>query len=168
MKKYIHLLGLSIFYAVGTSAQVDTLFTAKPRHNIRISTLNNNTVNGILTRTDDTSVFVYPGNFRDWNQQKTFPITVTPYSTINKIETQQKGGISILKGMLIGAGSGFATVLVASILSPKYRGEGAGLLALLTVPLGTITGGLVGGLSKKFQIGGDKTNFQQFRKKVKK
>ncbi len=117
MKKYIHLLGLSIFYAVGTSAQVDTTFAAKPRHNIKISTLNNNTVNGILIRRDDITVFVYPGNFRDWNQQKTFPITITPYSTINKIQTKKRNGI--IKGVFIGAGIGIMPVLLDAIFTPK-------------------------------------------------
>ena len=170
MKRYILLFILNLFFAVSSYAQIDSSFSAKPRHTIKIFTLKSNTIDGILTRTDDTSVFVYPGNFRDWNQQKTFPITITPYSTINKIQTKKRNGI--LKGVVIGAGIGIMPVLLDAIFTPKggtKSGEGGAYVSLVAVPLGTLVGGIVGATSKKkFQIGGDETKFQRFRKKIKK
>ncbi len=170
MKKYIFLIILNIFFAIHAYAQIDSSFSAKPRHTIRIFTLNSSTVDGILTSINDSAVFIYPGNFREWKQQKTFPITITPYSTINKIQTKKRNGI--LKGVVIGAGIGIMPVLLDAIFTPKggtKSGEGGAYISLVAVPLGTLVGGIVGATSKKkFQIGGDETKFQRFRKKIKK
>ncbi len=168
MKKTIQLTVLYALITTCVNAQVDTTFTSKPRHTITIYTLNNNTINGILTRANDTVVFIYPGNFREWKQQKKIPISVTPFTTIQKIETKQKGVKKVIKGMLIGAGIGLAPVLVGSIFG-RSTGEGGAYVSLVAVPLGAIVGSIIGATSKKkFQIQGDKIKFQRFRNKVKK
>ncbi len=168
MKKTIQLTVLYALITTCVNAQVYTTFTSKPRHTITIYTLNNNTINGILTRANDTVVFIYPGNFREWKQQKKIPISVTPFTTIQKIETKQKGVKKVIKGMLIGAGIGLAPVLVGSIFG-RSTGEGGAYVSLVAVPLGAIVGSIIGATSKKkFQIQGDKIKFQRFRNKVKK
>jgi|GEM_PF-4580426 len=84
MRKFTCFLILYVFFTGCANAQVDTIFTGKLRHRITIYTLSGDAKNGILMRTSDSSVFIYPGNFREWKQQKTFPIALTPYYTINK------------------------------------------------------------------------------------
>ncbi len=170
MKKFIGLPIPNVFLAVHANAQIDSSFSAKSRHHITIYTQNGDAMYGILMRTNDSSVFIYPGNFREWKQQKTFPIALTPYYTINKIHTKKRNGI--IKGVLIGAGIGIIPVFLDAIFTPKggvKSGEGGAYVSLVAVPLGTLVGGIFGATSKKkFQIGADNTKFQQFRKKVKK
>ncbi len=170
MKKFIGLLIPNVFFFVYANAQIDSSFSAKSRHHITIYTQNGDAKYGILMRTNDTSVFIYPGNFREWKQQKTFPIALTPYYTINKIQTKKRNGI--IKGVLIGAGIGIMPVFLDAIFTPKggvKSGEGGAYVSLVAVPLGTLVGGIIGATSKKkFQIGADNTKFHQFRKKVKK
>ena len=168
MRKIIPLLIMYIIFAIQTNAQSDSSFNAKPRHHIKIYTVTGDTMGGILTRTNGTAVFIYPGNFREWKQQKTVSITVTPYTTIKKIETRKKGWVKVLNGMVIGAGIGLAPVLIGSLFGPSV-GEGAAYVSIAGVPLGIVIGGVVGATSKKkFQIESDKTKFHRFRKKIKK
>ncbi|HVE61780.1 MAG TPA: hypothetical protein VNA26_08170 [Chitinophagaceae bacterium] len=169
MRKFIFLFYLT-FFTIYANSQDDTIFSAKPRHSIKIFTLNSNTSDGILMRTNDSSVFVYPGNFREWKQQKTFPIAITPYYNINKIQTKKRGGL--IQGILIGAGIGIMPIFLDAIFTPKggvRSAEGGAYVSIVAVPLGILVGGIVGGSSKKkFQIEGNETKFQRFISKVKK
>lgn len=170
MRKFILVIVPLIIVAICTNAQVDSNVNVQPRHNITITKLNNGMVDGILTRTNDTSVFVYRGSFREWKQQKTSPTMAISYSSINRIQTKKRHGM--LKGALIGAGIGILPVFLDAIFTPKGKAmsaEGGAYVSLVAVPLGTLVGGLIGATSKKkFQIAGDETKFQQFRKKIKK
>jgi len=170
MRKFTCFLILYVFFTGCANAQVDTIFTGKLRHRITIYTQKGDAKYGILTGTNDSSVFIYPGNFREWKQQKTFPIALTPYYTINKIHTKKRNGI--IKGVLIGAGIGIMPVFLDAIFTPKggvKSGEGGAYVSLVAVPLGTLVGGIIGATSKKkFQIERDNNKFHRFRSKVKK
>ncbi len=170
MRKFICFLILYVFFTGCANAQVDTIFTGKPRHHITIYTQKGDAKYGILTGINDSSVFIYPSNFREWKQQKTFPIAVIPYSAINKIQTKQRNGF--IKGILIGAGIGITPILLDAMFTPKGKeksAEGGAYVSLVAVPLGTLVGGIIGATSKKkFQIERDNNKFQRFRSKVKK
>ena len=170
MKKVIQFIVPLILFALYTNAQVDTNPVSRPRHTIKVTTLDNRTIGGILRQTNDTSIFVYPGSFRQWNRKIAIPTTAISYSTINKIQTKKRHGI--IKGVLIGAGIGILPVIVDAIFTPKGKAksaEGGAYISILAVPLGTSIGGVIGATSKKrFSIQGDQTKFHEFRKKTRK
>ena len=70
-------------------------------------------------------------------------------------------------GMLIGAGIGIAPVLIGSIFGPSI-GQGGAYASIITFPVGTIIGAIIGSTSKKkFFIGGDRLRFGSFHKHMK-
>ena len=169
MRKVIQFTMAVALFPSWIKAQGDSNFLARPRHTISVTTLENRIVGGILTRTNDSAVFVYQGKFRQWNQQATIPTAAISYSTINKIQTKKRRGI--LKGILIGAGIGILPVFIDAIVTSKGgrpNAEGGAYISIVAVPLGTSIGALVGATSKRrFSIEGQHTKFQRFRKKIK-
>lgn len=73
-----------------------------------------------------------------------------------------------MRGMLIGTGAGL-TPLLAAIVSDENSIEGAGYVMMVTVPLGIVTGGIVGAtFKKKFIIQGKRAQFDDFKKRISK
>ena len=168
MRKLIQLtIGLLLF-AFLTNAQNDTTLVALPRNKISLTTLENRTIDGIVTQTNDSFVFVYQGNFRQWKQRIAIPKTAISYFEINKIQTKKRKGV--LKGALIGAGIGILPLFIDAIVTSKGgrpNAEGGTYISIVAVPLGTSIGALIGATSKRrFLIEGHHTKFQRFRKKI--
>ncbi|MEO6538902.1 MAG: hypothetical protein ABIT07_00135, partial [Ferruginibacter sp.] len=131
---------------------------------IRVTTSDGKSISGVLVNTTDSSLTMFSGKPSEYNHLNNFTVS-QQYSNITKIETHRKG--SLLKGLLIGAGIGIAPVLVGNLFGPSI-GEGAAYVSLITFPVGVITGGILGGTSKKiFLINGDATKFYSFHKRMK-
>ena len=84
--------------------------------------------------------FVYEGTISEYNTQSANKTISIDYKNIRTIKTKKRGGL--LKGVLIGGVIGFA---------PAFFGEGGGYVAIITFPVGLITGSIVGATSKEIR-----------------
>ncbi|MEO6330429.1 MAG: hypothetical protein ABIO55_15955 [Ginsengibacter sp.] len=158
-------IGFFVLFFLNASAQDGSTLSITPKYKIWIYTQQGNLVKGILAGTSSSYVSVYPGKFREYNGNSKISILNESYTNITAIQLHKRGGL--LKGVLIGAGIGIAPVLIGSIFGPS-TGEGGAYVSLLTFPLGTIIGAIIGSSSKKkFIMGGDGSRFLSFRKKHK-
>ncbi len=136
MKRIIQLLCVMLL-SLNTAAQNDTLITKKPV-NIWVYSTDGNMVKGVLAGRSGDNLLVYTGKMKRQNTKEQYTLERIPYHNITTIKTKKPNGL--LKGLLIGAGIG---------LAPIVGGQGGAYAAILTFPLGIITGAIVGGTSKK-------------------
>ena len=83
------------------------------------------------------------------------------YSNIREIKVRKKNGI--LKGFFYGTGVGLLPLIGGAIIG---KGEGGAYVSVITLPLGVITGTLIGGSRKKFNINGNTSSFYDFKKRM--
>jgi hypothetical protein len=135
----------------------------KPVCKIHITTLGENGLRGLLLFTNDSSVIVYPGSRKEWNKGKKFNAVIFNSSRIKRITIKKNN--RALKGMTIGSVIGTLPMLAGS-----KDGDNSGLkeLTQLTVPVGGITGAILGlNEQKSFQINGSIILFKEFKKSIK-
>jgi hypothetical protein len=149
------LLGISL------PAQNDDA-VIKPVCRIHVTTTGENKLKGLLLYTSDSSVVIYPGKKKQWNNGKKFrPVEFTA-SRIKRITIKKNN--RALKGMTLGS-----VVGVLPMLAGSKDGNNAGLqeLTKLTVPVGGISGALLGLTQQKsFSINGSVTLFRQFQRAI--
>jgi hypothetical protein len=83
------------------------------------------------------------------------------YTNIRQIKIRNKNGI--LKGFFYGTGIGLLPAIGGAIIG---KGEGGAYVSVITLPLGVITGTLIGTSRKKFNINGNASSFSDFRKRI--
>lgn len=134
----------------------------KPVCRIHITTMGENKLKGLLLFTNDSSVIVYPGKKKEWNNGKKYSSVEFTASRIKRITIKKNN--RALKGMTIGS-----VVGVLPMLTGSKDGNTAGLqeLTKLTVPVGGITGALLGlSQQKSFYINGSVNLFSQFQRAI--
>ena len=153
MKKIVFVFLLAS-HSITISAQTDTIKIQKPV-NVWIYTKESDIQRGVLTGGFANGLLIYPGSMKDYLKQvRLQPVSIS-YENIGKIKTKRRGGI--LKGIGLGGAIGFA---------PVIAGEGGAYVALMAVPLGVVTGAIVGATSKKkYVINGDAQAFRKFTAK---
>jgi hypothetical protein len=157
---FINLLLLTI---LNVSAQNDYTLNPTLKHKIWVSTTKGGLVKGILVDVSDSSVKIFSGRFSEWNSHSKVSVANETYLNITGIRTHKKGGL--IKGLLIGAGIGLSPLLLGTAFG---EGEGGAYASIITLPLGIVTGAIVGCTSKKkFLIGGEASKFHSFRKRMK-
>lgn len=151
---FVHCLAFS---------QKESQESIKPVCKIHITTLGENGLRGLLLFTNDSAVFVYPGSRKQWNKGKKFNAAILNSSRIKRITLKKNN--RALKGMTIGTVIGTLPMLAGS-----KDGDNSGLkeLTQLTVPVGGITGAILGlNEQKSFQINGSIILFREFKKSIK-
>jgi len=162
MKKVI--LPLFLLFILNVSAQDHPVIKGWPKK-IWLYTNHGDLIKGILIGTSDSSVKIFPGKFSEYNSTSKISIVSVSYFNINNIKIHKKSGL--INGMLLGAGVGILPVLVGSVFGPSI-GQGGAYVSIVAVPLGIIAGAIIGSTSKrKFFIGGDKSKFLSFHKRMK-
>ena len=160
MKKITHVI-LFLFAIQVCVAQTDSA-KKSPLYKIKLSTMNDNLMAGILIGSTDSSVTVYPGTIDHYKKGKQFSNATLNYENIKEISAKRKGGA--FRGALIGAGVGMLPVIVS--LFQQGKGN-TGYLGVITVPVGAISGAVIGAVSKKkARINGDKEKLKQFLTKI--
>jgi len=137
--------------------------TIKPVCKIHITTLGENGLRGLLLFTNDSSVIVYPGSRKQWNNGKKFNAVVFNSIRIKRITIKKNN--RALKGMTIGTAVGALPMLAGS-----KDGDKSGLqeLTQLTLPVGGLTGAMLGLTEQKsFYIDGSIILFREFKKNIK-
>jgi hypothetical protein len=152
-----------IFIHCQAFSQKESQETIKPVCKIHITTLGENGLRGLLLFTNDSAVIVYPGSRKQWNKGTKFNAVVFHAARIKRITLKKNN--RALKGMTIGSIVGTLPILAGS-----KDGDNSGLkeLTQLTVPVGGITGAILGlNEQKSFQINGSIILFKEFQKRIK-
>ena len=148
------------------SAQKNKGHTIKPRYTIHLTTVQGNTLKGLLLQVNDTTIIIYPGKRKEWNRGEEYYPVVFACSNVRKIKLKKKN--SVAKGMLLGGGVGLSAVFASVMLNKATAKSEAVSNAVLIVPAGVIGGAYMGSKSKKnFYINGNKTAFTEFQKQIK-
>ena len=156
MKKIL-LVFLFATYSLMLSAQADIVKIRKPLRTW-IYTKENTEQRGLLIGYSATTLLIYPGSTTEFYKEKSPQTKSLIYENISLIRVKKINGL--IKGLLIGGGIGVAPVVL---------GYGGAIVAVFTLPVGIITGSIVGATSKKkYEINGDITAFQKFIAKLKK
>ena len=112
---------------------------------------------GLLTGFSTTDLEIYPGSKDEFKNHKSADLTTINYKNIDIIRVKKPGAGGIIKGIAIGGLIG---------LLPVLFGEGGAYVAIISFPLGIITGAIVGATSKKkYAIDGNLSSFQKFTAK---
>ena len=160
MKKVIYLfIFFSFTHTVFCQEKEKTI---KPICKIHITTLDENKLKGLLLFMSDSSVLVYPGSQKQWNNGKKFNDVALSSSRLKRITIKKNN--RALKGMTIGSVIGTLPLFAGS-----KDGDKSGLkeLTQLTVPVGGITGAILGlNEQKTFQINGSLILFREFQKSI--
>lgn len=145
------LLTAFLSYSLSVTAQATTARVEKP---VRawVYTKQGSIQEGILYGFNNDAFVLYPGTAKDYINKKERDLTSIKYDNINLIKVKKHGGV--LRGLLIGGAIGIA---------PVVFGQGGAFVAIVTFPLGVITGAIVGATSKKkYLINGDLDAFNKF------
>jgi hypothetical protein len=129
----------------------------QPRYYASITSMDNKIKKGVMIQLNDSSVALYPDKWRKfYNKRITHDTVVIAYSQIQKIKLKKQG--RLLKGLAIGGVIG---------LSPIVFGQGGAFVAILTFPVGIITGAIVGATSsEKYFINGNYAAFNKMKKGI--
>lgn len=157
MKQFAFLF-LGILFLNISYAQTNNLF--KPLGIVRIITSNGNSMKGLLLSTNDTSLTVFPGKWKEWKKGKKYKPVEFCCSSIYSIQVKRKGRIS--RGIALGAAAG--AIPLVTINPNEKGGYGMASLTVFTVPVGIVSGAIIGAKTgKQFMIKGDINLFRSFR-----
>jgi hypothetical protein len=155
MKKII-LISFIVAGSLLASSQ-DSIFKPAKLLKIWVYTGDNTELKGVFSGASDSMLFVYEGTIDAYNKQASHKTISIDYKNIRIIKIKKRGGL--LKGLLIGAVIG---------LAPAFFGEGGAYAAVITLPVGIITGAIIGATAKKkYAINGGERAFRQFIEKYK-
>ncbi|MFI5131181.1 MAG: hypothetical protein ACHQFX_14360 [Chitinophagales bacterium] len=153
-----------ILFVAGTSlhAQNPVLNGNKPVYRIRLTTINDNRLEGLLLEIKDSSVLIYPGKRKDWKNKIHYSAAEFGFSSIKDIRLKKKNGT--WRGLIIGGGIGTA-VFAGSLLIPnRMEKNHHAVYTFFAIPIGLITGAIVGSTSrKKFHINSSEPTFHEFQ-----
>ncbi|MEO8961055.1 MAG: hypothetical protein ABI325_04185 [Ginsengibacter sp.] len=147
-----------LIFAYSSIAQKNIITTnQEPRYRASIQTVHHKIVKGLLLQLEDSSVILYLGNRKEFRKGRIHDSVLIAYSQVHQINLKKQNGL--VNGFLIGGGIG---------LAPVVFGEGGAYVAILTFPIGIITGSIVGASGKTYNIDGKYFAFKKMKKKIKK
>jgi hypothetical protein len=155
-------IALLLIFLCGKLHAQETEEKIKPICTIHVTTMNENKMKGLLILTKDSVVAVYPGNHKQWNKGKKYNAVVFGFSRIKKVTIKKNN--RVLKGISVGAVIGMLPAL-----SKGFKDDKSGITQLteLTVPVGIVTGAIVGvSAQRTFMINGTGSLFYKFQKQV--
>jgi hypothetical protein len=153
ISSFIFLLSVCFSFAQNTASG-----TYRPRYYASVTSTDSKIQKGVMIQLNDSSIVLYPGNWQKFYNEKIIQDSVAiTYSHIQQIKLKKRGGL--VKGLAIGGVIG---------LSPIVFGQGGAFVAILSFPVGIITGAIVGATSsKKYFINGNYVVFHKMEKRVK-
>ena len=153
-----------ILLVAGTSlhAQNPVLDGNKPVYRIRLKTINDNRLEGLLLEIKDSSVLIYPGKRKDWKNKIRYNTAEFRFSNIQDIRLKRKNGT--WRGLMIGGGIGTAVFAGSLLLPNRMEKNHHAVYTFFAIPVGLITGAIVGSRSrKKFHINSSGPVFHEFQ-----
>ena len=171
MKKLSILLILCVgFIMAGRGEDSTKIATSiwpekKPKFQVTVHTLQNQKIKGLLIDVNDSTLILFPGRVDEWkNRDRIQPLYLADSSIeFIKVKNKNAAGTGALTGLAIGL-----TPILAAVADP-VNAQAYGMVAILTIPVGIITGALIGGGSyKKFKVNGNREAFLVFKNKIKK
>lgn len=136
-----------------------------PVYRIRITTMQDNVLKGLLTEVKDSSLVIYPGKRKEWKHGVKYPPVEFSYSNIKQASVKRKNGA--WRGMLIGGSIG-TVIFATSFIVPNWMEKNhPAVFAFFAIPVGLITGAIAGGTHHKHHaIDGNAQSFQKFQKEM--
>ena len=153
--KRILLAILLVSFSLTIAAQ-DATGKFKKTVKIWIHSQNGQMQKGLLGGRTGDSLLFYSGSNRDYRKQASPAYLHIGCVNISMIKAKKRFGF--LEGALVGGSIGFV---------PIFIGEAGGFVAVVTFPLGIVTGVTAGVLSKKkYKINGNPAAFQKCTDKL--
>ena len=166
MRNKIFFLVPFLFIAYISFAQKRSGYNERPRYKISLQTTDGKMVKGLLIDIKDSSITVFPGNSNRIGSEEMSHVQKIDYTQMQQIKLKRRN--ALINTIGIGAGIGILPALVGGIFG-RSTGEGGAYVSLVAVPLGIITGAVIGATSrKKFNVHGEFYQFHGFKKRVRK
>jgi hypothetical protein len=166
MKIQSTILGALVLMSTACFAQKDSSFpwpAKTPKYKIHLETADGNKISGLLAYKTDSSVVIYPGNSSSYEKKKAFSAAAFTDEQIEKIQLRRRNATA--RGALIGLSVGMVPV-IAAVFSGK-NAESFAYASIISVPLGTIVGTVIGATSSRnFHIGRQKDKYRKFSTSV--
>ena len=167
MKKQIKILAASLLFGTACFAQSDSSYSwpaRSPKYKIKLETAEGNKITGLLVDKNDSSLVIYPGTANSYKKKKDYKAAIFTNEQIENIKLHKRKAAN--HGALIGLGVGMLPV-VAALFGGK-NAQSFVMASVITVPLGTIVGGIIGATSSKsFHIGKQRVTYKKFSDTVK-
>lgn len=141
--------------------------SAQKLYRAKVIMLDNKVVKGLFYHVDDQGIYILPNNVR-WNfkdDENSKPqMRFIDYHLIKQMNIRRKGVVGM--GILLGLGT---SILVGKAVSDKQKNSLTGVgMFFLILPIGPLTGGVIGSSSKKFDVKKDSVSIQNLEIKLKK
>ena len=131
-----------------------------PRYSIHLTTMDGNSLKGLLMQVNDSAIKVYPGKRKDWKTN--MPPVQFNYTQIQQIRLKRKNGT--FKGFLIGMVSGSAASLFLLMPGGKCGPDASGIGSIALFTASTVTGTVWGGKGfRRANINGNFNVFSAFK-----
>ena len=158
---------LLFFVPASLFAQQGPASDKMPRYHIRLITMNDNMIKGLLLGFKDSSIMIYPGKKKEWKSRTYYPPADFHYTNLREVTLRRNNRTA--KGMLTGLGIGTA-IFAGSLFIPNQMSTGKQhhiFYTVFAIPAGMITGAIIGSWKKKtFRIEGNKQLFDDFKKRI--
>lgn len=140
---------------------------AQKQYRAKVIMLDNKVVTGLFYHVNDQGIYILPNNVR-WdfkNDENNKPqMRFIDYRSIKQVNIRRRGSVGI--GILLGLGT---SILVGKAVSDKQKNSLTGLgMFFVILPIGPLTGGIIGSSSKKFEVKKDSDSIQNLETKLKK
>jgi hypothetical protein len=140
---------------------------AQKQYGAKVIMLDNKVVKGLFYHVDDQGIYILPNNVR-WdfkNDENNKPqMRFIDYRSIKQVNIRRRGSVGI--GFLLGLGT---SIIVGKAVSDKQKNSLTGLAMFFVIlPIGPLTGGIIGSSSKKFDVKKDSDSIQNLETKLQK
>ncbi len=140
---------------------------AQKQYKAKVVMLDKKVIKGLFYHVDEKGIYILPNNVR-WdlkNEENNKPqIKFIDYRSIKRVYIKRRGGVGV--GIMLGLG---ASILVGKAVSDKQKNSLTGLgMFFVILPIGPLTGGVIGSHSKEFELKKDSTAIQSLEIKLKK
>jgi len=157
--------GILLLLVINLSAQDKSEKIIKPRYGIHLTTMQGNVLKGLLLQVNDSSLILYPGKRKEWNNKVEYYPVSFGCSRIRELKLKKKN--ALVKGMLIGGGTGLAAILTTVLMKNMTAKGEAAKSAIIVVPAGMLGGAYLTAKSKKnYFINGSHLAFTEFEKQI--
>jgi hypothetical protein len=135
----------------------------KPVYKVILETKQGNRFKGVLVGVNDSSLFSFPGSWRELKRKKRYRSVQFNYTNILQMHLKRKGRVR--RGMTTGAAAG--ELLALKLSGDKKNNQNISYNSAIAVTGGTIAGGVVASkFNDRIFINGNKSLFEHFAKNI--
>lgn len=153
----------SLILFICLCSKANTQDSPRPVYKVILETKQGNRFKGILVGVNDSSLFSFPGNWRELKRKKAHRSVQFSYSNILQLHLKRKGRIR--RGMTTGGTAG--GLLALKMNNGKKGNQNVSYSTAIAVTGGTIAGGVMAAkFNDRIFINGNRNLFQHFAKNI--